>query len=94
MRPSHNAQRPDSQEASTRIAGAVGLFTVDEVARQLNVSRSKIYGLIARGDLTVHRLPAIRVSQDDIQEFLAGCRSQRSRPNGPRPSMVQLKHLR
>ncbi len=70
------------------------LLTVDEVAGQLNVSRSKIYGLIARGELTVHRLPAIRVSQEDLCEFLASCRRPKSPRNGPGPRMIKLKHLR
>lgn len=68
--------------------------SVVDVARQLNLSRSKIYGLIARGELTVHRLPAIRVSQEDLSEFLTTCRSQKSPRSGRRPVMIKLKHLR
>ncbi len=89
-----NAPRPGSEDAPTETPETPALFKVDDVARLLNVSRSKIYGLIARGDLTVHRLPAIRVSQEDLGEFLAGCRSHRSRPSEPRPSTIKLKHLR
>jgi excisionase family DNA binding protein len=82
------------QHASSVTPEAVALFTVDDVARQLKLSRSKIYGLIAQGKLPVHRLPAIRVSQQDLHEFLAGCRSHRSQPSDSKVLPVRLKHLR
>jgi excisionase family DNA binding protein len=89
-----NSPRPGIEDAPTETPETPALFTVDDVARQLNVSRSKIYGLIARGDLTVHRLPAIRVSQEDLSQLLANTRSQRSRPTNRGPSTIRLKHLR
>jgi excisionase family DNA binding protein len=82
-----------SPHVSSVTSESLTLLTVDDVARQLNVSRSKIYGLIARGDLTVHRLPAIRVSHEQIREFLDGCQS-RSGPSNPSPSTIRLKHLK
>lgn len=93
MGSSSNAPRPGFEDAPAERPGAIALYTVDEVAQQLRVSRSKIYGLIARGKLNVHRLPAIRVSQQDIQEFLEGSRSQ-YRPAVFRSATIRLKHLR
>jgi excisionase family DNA binding protein len=90
---SANALRPGIEDAPTETADAVNLMTVADIARQLNVSRSKIYGLIAGGSLQVHRLPAIRVSQDDLHEFLGACRTQ-PRSTEPRAGTIRLKHLR
>lgn len=69
------------------------LLTVPEVASALRLSPSKIYQLIARGDLPAHRLPAIRISQQDLQEFLAN-RRRCSVPRSANSPMVRLKHLR
>jgi excisionase family DNA binding protein len=90
-----NAPRPGFEDASTEaVESAPPLLTVGDVARQLNVSRSKIYQLIARGNLPVHRLPAIRVSSQDLQEFLADSRSRQSPLPASRPATIRLKHLR
>lgn len=80
-------------DASIEQAKTTVLFTVDEVAQQLRVSRSKIYGLIAQGKLSVHRLPAIRISQANIRELLDSSRSG-YRSAIPRPTTTRLKHLR
>jgi excisionase family DNA binding protein len=89
-----NAPRSGNENASTENAETTALLTVADVARHLNVSRSKIYGLIANGSLPVHRLPAIRISQDDLSEFLDDRRSRRSQPEVTRPTTIRLKHLR
>lgn len=87
-----NASRHVEQD-SPASAEQIILRTVDAVAKQLSVSRSKVYALIDSGKLAAHRLPAIRVSDDQIQEFLDGCRSQP--PSSlPRTQTIKLKHLR
>lgn len=88
-----HAPHEAEQVAPATPENIVALHTVEEVASQLRVSRSKIYALIESGRLTAHRLPAIRVSDDDLQEFLGECRSS-SRQTLPRTQTIKLKHLR
>lgn len=66
-----------------------------ELADRLNVSLSTVYGLIESGKLACHRIGcgrgAVRVSEDDLTEYLESCRSKpkavpvqsihRTRPN-------------
>jgi excisionase family DNA binding protein len=69
------------------------LLTVNDVARRLRVSRSKVYALIESGRLAAHRLPAIRVTQIDLDHFLNGCRHS-PRSEEPAIRTVKLRHLR
>ena len=50
------------------------MFTVNEVASRLNVSRSTIYNAIESGSLPHHRFGkgrgTIRVSEEQLQDFL------------------------
>lgn len=72
------------------------LLTVDEVASQLRLSRSKVYILIQSGKLTAYRMPAIRVSHQDLREFLDNCRTEscRDEPRWRGVPQIKLKHLR
>ena len=72
------------------------MLTVEAVAKQLKVSRSKVYALIQAGKLAAHRLPAIRVANQDLAEFLGTCRTD-SPPIESiwmQPRQIKLKHLR
>jgi excisionase family DNA binding protein len=74
------------------------LFSPDEVASVLNVSRSLVYQLIDSGKLVPHRIGngrgAIRVSEDDLANFLATCRREKDEGATKPPQMRQkLKHL-
>lgn len=81
------------EEAAAPAETPALLHTVENVARLLSVSRSKVYALIEGGRLPAHRLPAIRVSQDDLNGFLDGCRTT-SRAPVPKTQTIKLKHLR
>ena len=69
------------------------MLTVADVALRLKVSESKVRQLIECGKLVVHRLPAIRISEEDLAEYLDACRCvpvQQER----RASLPKLKHLK
>jgi len=75
------------------------LLKVCDVAQRLNLSLSKVYGLIDQGKLPHHRLDAaIRVSEEQLADYLEATKRERRadepltayRPPRPR---VTLKHL-
>jgi excisionase family DNA binding protein len=50
----------------------VKFFTVDDIARQLNVSPRTVHRWIANHQLVVHRIGrAVRISDADLKAFLA-----------------------
>jgi len=68
------------------------LYTVAEVAAVLKLSRSKVYEMIAQGKLPVYRIEgAVRVSEDDLLEYLRGCHEVRQKP--ARKQALRLKYL-
>jgi len=73
------------------------LLTINEVAAILKVSKSLVYGMIASGKIACHRIGngrgAIRVRNEDLEQFIAHCRVETEIPpvRVPRP---KLKHLR
>jgi len=73
------------------------LLTVQDVAVILKVSNSLVYGLVASGKIVCHRIGqgrgAIRIRREDIEEFLAGCRSEQ-KPTMPRVPRPRLKHIK
>lgn len=74
------------------------MLTVGEVAEQLRVSSSSIYGLIETGKLACHRIGVgrgtIRIDERDLDTFLNACRtSPRSLPRRKQPQPT-LKHLK
>lgn len=87
-----NAPRPGHEDALPT-ANVAPMLRVEDVAKQLRLSRSKIYTLIDSGKLVAHRLPAIRVAEQDLNDFLAGCRDGTRAPEPPIRS-IKLKHLR
>jgi excisionase family DNA binding protein len=73
------------------------MLTVQDVAGELNVSSSLVYGLIASGEIACHRIGkrrgTIRVRRDDLDRYLEGCRVASGDPPAHVPRQ-QLKHLR
>lgn len=70
---SGRTSRPSSLENLGPPSPRLGarLFTVDEVATFLAVSKSTVYRLVERRELPFVRLPgALRFAQDDLQAFL------------------------
>lgn len=73
------------------------LFTINEVAAILKVSKSLVYGMIASGKIACHRIGngrgVIRIRRDDLEQFISQCRVE---PNLPPPQSRRptLKHLR
>jgi excisionase family DNA binding protein len=68
------------------------MLTIADVALRLQVSESKIRRAIDRGELAVYRLPALRISEDDLAAYLEGKRSRP--PVAKRPPPARLKHLK
>jgi excisionase family DNA binding protein len=70
------------------------MLNVEQTAKRLNVSTATIYGLVNSGQLRCHRIGTgrgvIRVSEDNIREFLASSQSQTSVP----PSASATKKFR
>ena len=73
------------------------MLKVTQVAEQLNVSESIVYALINGGQLAHHRIGVgrgtIRVSNEDLEAYLASCRackSEQHRRPVPRP---HLRHI-
>ena len=72
------------------------MLRVKQVAERLNLSESKIYELLERGELPHHRFGgAIRVSEEQIAEYLERTKRERQEPE-PRShsSLPVLKHIR
>jgi excisionase family DNA binding protein len=59
-------------ETKTANAGAKSWLTVPEVARELQIPRSRAYELCARGDLPAVRIGerSIRVNRAELERFL------------------------
>ena len=63
-------------EDAARRADLVLLLSIQEAGRALGIRRSKMYELIAAGELeTVHIGRAVRVPVDAVEEFVARLRS-------------------
>lgn len=68
------------------------MMTVNEVAERLNVSPGLIYKLIASGELVPYRIAgAIRISEEELTEYLENCRGGRTDTLAP---PRQRKHLK
>ena len=58
------------------------LFTADEVASILNISRSKAYNLMREREIpTITIGKSVRVSREDLEKFLASNRSSNGKEN-------------
>ena len=57
--------------ALTPVDPAPALYTVERAARRLSLGRSKVYQLLARGDLPSVRIDgARRIKASDIDQFV------------------------
>lgn len=73
------------------------MFKVRAVAERLSCSPATVYALIASGKLRHYRIGtgrgAIRVSEDQIAEFLSGAEAKPVTPSSPVHRPVRLRHL-
>ena len=83
---------PDEQEQQER------LLTVTEVAEWLSVSNSLVCQIVDSGKLPVYRIGngrgAIRFRPEDVEDYLASCRSEKTVPKPSRKLRPRLKHIR
>ena len=78
------------------------MFTVTDVADQLNVSATCVYQLIAKGKLACHRIGVgrgvIRISDEDLATYVDGSRLKERPTKAPRLRVSnrrgEFKHLR
>ncbi len=74
------------------------MLKVNQVAGRLNISESKVYELVEGGKLAHHRIGgAIRVSEEQLAEFLEETKRERSADSDSkksRASRPRLKHVR
>jgi excisionase family DNA binding protein len=74
------------------------VFKVKVVAERLQCSQATIYALIASGRLRCYRIGtgrgALRVSEEQMAEFLSGAESRHAEP-APQPTrrLPKLRHL-
>lgn len=62
------------------------LLTVSDIAKELNVSRSKIYEMVERGEIEHHRIGgAIRFTAENLNDLLRRSKQERkvSSPQSP-----------
>jgi len=73
------------------------MLRVKQVAERLNLSESKVYELVERGELPHHRFGgAIRVSEEQVAEYLEATKRERRELEPPRKRRrgIGLRHLR
>lgn len=72
------------------------MLTVQQTAERLNVSPQVVYALCSSGKLPSYRIGlgrgAVRVSEDDLAEYLESCR-QNAKPRKQSRTLPKLKHL-
>ena len=71
------------------------MYKVHQVAERLNCSISTVYQLLESGRLEHHRCPGIRISDEQLREYLDQTKQEREaaprqRFAAPRP---RLKHI-
>jgi excisionase family DNA binding protein len=74
------------------------LLRVADVAKRLNCSASTVYALIESGRLAHHRCPGVRVSEEQLENFLQSSKREQHRhvrqPSKTVPvSFAPAKHL-
>ena len=71
-------------------------LTVNDVARRLSVSPSKVYSLIAAGTLPAYRIgSSIRIRPEELTDFIQSNRTGavRTSPNEKANCRTVLRHL-
>lgn len=71
----------------------IRMHSVAETAEILRCSESTVYNLIETGKLAHHRCPGIRISQDQIADYLEETKRERREPQ-PRKSQPHRPRLR
>ena len=69
------------------------MFKVSEVAEMLNCSESTVYALVESGELEHYRCPGIRVSQQQIDDYLERSRRGRTLAAWSKRSLPDLRSL-
>jgi excisionase family DNA binding protein len=70
------------------------MLKINQVAARLNCSVRTVYQLVESKRLPHYRCPGIRISEDQLNEYLSSCRCDIT-PQFLRPlSRVQFKHRR
>lgn len=72
------------------------MYRVAVVAKRLDCSVATVYSLIEKGKLGHYRCPGVRVSEEQITEYLAATIQGRSEPQPrtsklPRPTLRHIK---
>ncbi len=85
-------------EPQTRNPSLGTLLKPSEVAERLGTSRSHVYDLIQSRAIAVHRVGrgqrgAVRISEVDLEAYLADCRIEATKPVRATPA-PRLKHLK
>lgn len=71
------------------------MLKVADVAQRLNCSIAKVYRLIESKRLPHYRCPAIRISEEQLAEYLASCAVQGGHQvAASKPMRQRLKHIR
>lgn len=70
------------------------LLTVKQVQEKLNVSNALVYRLIEKGEIASHRIgSSIRISEEDLQDYLERTKRGRSGVILRNNNNVQLNNL-
>ena len=70
------------------------MLKVSQVAERLNCSVGTVYQLVESKRLPHYRCPGIRVSEEQLVEYLESCRTEVAQRFAPKPQRVRLKHIR
>ena len=72
------------------------MLRVTTVAKRLDCSVATVYGLIEKGILGHHRCPGIRVSEEQIDEYLKQSRREPATPRQRKAAAPRhtLKHVK
>ena len=70
------------------------MLRVSQVAKRLNCSVATVYQLIETKRLSHYRCPGIRVSEDQLTEYLDSGRIGVVQPALTKPQHGRLKHIR
>ncbi len=70
------------------------MMRVSQVAERLNCSIATVYHLVESKRLAHYRCPGVRVSEEQLAEYLESCRIGTTQPTPQRRQPLQLKHIR
>lgn len=71
------------------------MFTLKAAAARLALSKSKLYQMVEKMEIGHHRMGgAIRISEEQILEYLEKTRREPSQPRERKSRPHHLKHLR